>query len=89
MAKRNTPEGARSLSELLDDREQWKKEVGRAALVARTSSGQSQADVAEELDITQPYLSLIENGHRTPSDRVLEALRNLTEGARNGDSDKK
>ena len=87
MAERGVPEGARSLSELLEQREQWKAEVGRTFSSTRSARGQSQSAFAAALDISQPYLSQIESGDRTPSDETLRKLMSLTEGARDGNED--
>lgn len=81
------PKGARPLTELLNERERWRAEVGKTFVAARGASGQSQEAFAEALGISQPYLSQIETGSRTPSDATLQRLMSITEGARHGDED--
>lgn len=82
------PQQAKKLTELLEEREQWKHEVGtffREVRVAHFNT--SQAYFATALDISQPYLSQIENGVRTPSSETLNSLRSIVEGAASGDED--
>ena len=87
MAERGVPEGARSLTELLEAREQWKAEVGRTFASVRSARGQSQSAFAGDLGVTQAYVSQIESGDRTPSEETLRKLQSLTEGARSGNQD--
>lgn len=79
------PKGARSLSELLEQREEWKRSVGQTVSVLRRASGQSQEAFAAALDISQPYLSQIESGSRTPSDETLRKLQDYVEGEDRGE----
>jgi ribosome-binding protein aMBF1 (putative translation factor) len=86
------PKGARSLSELLEQREEqlaqeqeWRREVGRTFTAVRSSRGQTQTDFAAELEVTQAYVSQIESGDRTPSEETLRKLQGLTEGDRRGE----
>lgn len=48
--------------------------VGRAVKFARVAAGIKQKDLADRLDITPNYLSLVENDKRDPS---ISFLRNL------------
>ena len=48
--------------------------VGRAAKFARVAAGIKQKDLADRLDVSPNYLSLIENNKREPS---ISFLRNL------------
>lgn len=57
-----------------------------AFYVARNVMGMNQTEFASTLDISQPYLSQIESGHRTPSLETLQKLRSITEGVANGNS---
>ena len=82
------PKGARSLSDLLEQRQEWRREVGQTVSVLRRASGQSQKEFAASLDISQPYLSQIESGSRTPSDETLRKLQNEFEGEADGQDSK-
>jgi ribosome-binding protein aMBF1 (putative translation factor) len=84
---RGVPKGARSISDLLQQQETWKREVGRTFAAVRSARGQTQSGFADELGITQAYVSQIESGDRTPSEETLRKLQALTEGARSGDQD--
>jgi transcriptional regulator with XRE-family HTH domain len=48
--------------------------VGRAAKFARVAAGIKQKDLADRLDVSPNYLSLVENDKREPS---ISLLRNL------------
>jgi transcriptional regulator with XRE-family HTH domain len=48
--------------------------VGRAAKFARVAAGIKQKDLADRLDVSPNYLSLVENNKREPS---ISFLRNL------------
>ena len=48
--------------------------VGRAAKFARVAAGIKQKDLADRLDVSPNYLSLVENDNREPS---ISFLRNL------------
>jgi transcriptional regulator with XRE-family HTH domain len=48
--------------------------VGRAAKFARVAAGIKQKDLADRLDVSRNYLSLVENNKREPS---ISFLRNL------------
>lgn len=87
MSDRGVPKGARSISELLEQQETWKREVGRTFAAVRAARGQTQTDFADDLKVTQAYVSQIESGDRTPSEETLRKLQALTEGARGGDQD--
>ena len=41
---------------------------------ARTASGFTQAEMAEKIGLTKNFVSLIENGQRSPSDRTLSDI---------------
>lgn len=90
MSGRGHPKDARDLSDLLQEREEfegrWKEAVADAFIANRSASGQTQSEFAWELEISQPYLSQIESGSRTPSEKTLRKLRAFTEGARRGNS---
>lgn len=82
------PEQARKLTELLDEKQEWNKEVGalfRAARVEYTPTS-SQTDFANALGISQGYLSQIENGVRTPSSTTLDKFQTVVEGGSNASS---
>lgn len=40
----------------------------------RKNSGLNQTEFAEKLNLTKNYISLIENGNRTPSDRTISDI---------------
>ena len=40
----------------------------------RKNSGLNQTEFAEKLSLTKNYISLIENGNRTPSDRTISDI---------------
>jgi ribosome-binding protein aMBF1 (putative translation factor) len=87
MAQRGMPRQARVLTELLDEREEWKNEVSNFFVATRNIAGMSQSGFAATLDISQPYLSQIERGERTPSSETLGKLRSFVEGSTtSGDS---
>ena len=48
--------------------------VGRAAKFARVAAGIKQKDLADRMDVSSNYLSLVENNKREPS---ISFLRNL------------
>jgi transcriptional regulator with XRE-family HTH domain len=48
--------------------------VGRSIKFARVAAGITQKDLADRLDVTPNYLSLVENNKREPS---ISFLRNL------------
>jgi len=48
--------------------------VGRSVRVARVAAGIKQKDLADRLDVSPNYLSLVENDKREPS---ISFLRNL------------
>jgi len=50
--------------------------VGRAAKFARVAAGIKQKDLADRLDVSPNYLSLVENNKREPS---ISFLRNLAD----------
>jgi Zn-dependent peptidase ImmA (M78 family)/DNA-binding XRE family transcriptional regulator len=47
---------------------------GRRARVARRFSGLTQSDLAETLNLTQPWIGQIESGARSPASHLVEAL---------------
>lgn len=69
---------------MLNEHDSWARNIGPSLFLARTSSDMTQVDLATKAGITQPYLSQIENGNRTPSLETLRKLQSLTEGARHG-----
>ncbi|MFB3906567.1 MAG: helix-turn-helix domain-containing protein [Acidobacteriota bacterium] len=46
----------------------------RILKVLRTIKGEKQDDLARKTGISQPRISLLENGHRQPTERELTAL---------------
>ena len=78
------PEQARKLTELLEEKAEWNREVGLLFRSAR--GGTPQVAFAATLDISQGYLSQIENGVRTPSSETLSKLSTYVEGGADGDS---
>lgn len=43
----------------------------------RIKNGYTQEQVAKSTDTTVTYISLLENGHKNPSDKMKEKLSNL------------
>jgi len=43
----------------------------------RMNAGFTQLEVEKKINISNCWLSLLENGHRTPTDKVLKALAEL------------
>ncbi len=43
----------------------------------RTKNGLTQKQVADSTDTTTTYISLLENGHKNPSDKMKEKLARL------------
>lgn len=43
----------------------------------RIKNGYTQKQVANETDTTTTYISLLENGHKNPSDKMKEKLAKL------------
>jgi len=43
----------------------------------RMNSGLTQLDVEKKINISNCWLSLLENGHRKPTEKVLKALAEL------------
>ena len=43
----------------------------------RIKNGYTQEQVANSTDTTVTYISLLENGHKNPSDKMKEKLANL------------
>lgn len=43
----------------------------------RMNSGFTQLEVEKKINISNCWLSLLENGHRTPTEKVLKALAEL------------
>jgi transcriptional regulator with XRE-family HTH domain len=56
------------------DKEWGAMSVGRAVKFARVAAGVKQKDLADRLDVSPNYLSLVENDRREPS---ISFLRNL------------
>ena len=50
---------------------------GKTLKELRESVNMTQADVAEKLDKTITYISLLENGKRNPSDKLKEQLSKI------------
>ena len=48
--------------------------IGKAIETLRKEHDASQIEFAESIGITQSYLSLIENGHKTPSLEVIKKV---------------
>jgi transcriptional regulator with XRE-family HTH domain len=48
--------------------------LGRAIKVLRTERGLNRREVAEDSEVSYPYLSEIENGRKKPSSRALLAI---------------
>ena len=44
----------------------------------------TQSEMAEKIDISQPYLSSIINGHKSPSSSTAESIRRKVSSLRNG-----
>lgn len=84
MDGRGTPKNAKSLTDLLKQQEQWKQEVSSFFVATRAASNLSQSSFAATLSISQPYLSQIERGERTPSSGTLSKLRSFVEGEEDG-----
>ena len=52
-------------------------DIGMGLKLARTANKLSQAEAAKRVDITQNYLSLLENNHSTPSIQLLVAMSEM------------
>lgn len=77
------PQQARKLTDLLDEREQWRKEIGvffREVRMAQPTNTSQVYFANDVLGISQSYLSQIEHGQRTPSSETLNKLRSVVEG---------
>lgn len=82
--ERGVPRASERLTELLsdrrrlrDDQEMLKRRTSAYFRSVRTLNNLAQADLAEDLGITQGYVSEIERGVRSPSDEVLDRLHTL------------
>lgn len=80
MSERGIPENARRLDELLREREQWEENVQKLFHATRTSLGMNQTQLANELGISQSYVSEIESGAKTPSSGTLNKLYSFMGG---------
>lgn len=49
-------------------------QIGKLIKTLRTSTGLSQKDLSEKLDITGNYLSLVESSRRLPSASLLQKI---------------
>lgn len=82
------PEQAKKLTELLEEKQEWNREVGQLFRSARLNhQSTSQVQFAAVLDISQGYLSQIENGVRTPSSTTLDKLHSIVEGEDSANKD--
>lgn len=52
-------------------------DIGAALTTTRKNKGYRQTEAAKEADISQTYLSQIENNQKTPSIEVLEKLSKI------------
>lgn len=87
MATRGIPEQARKLTELLEEKKAWNREVGQLFRATRKDYfATSQEQFANNLGISQGYLSQIESGVRTPSSDTLYKLQSIVEGESSGDT---
>ena len=87
MATRGMPEQARKLTELLEEKQEWNREVGALFHATRMKyQPTSQVQFANDLGISQGYLSQIENGVRTPSSTTLAKLQSIVEGGASANS---
>lgn len=84
--ERGVPRASERLTELLADRrklreeqESWKRRVSAYFSSVRTLNNLAQADLAEDLGVSQGYVSEIERGVRTPSDEVLARMQAIVE----------
>lgn len=82
--ERGVPRASERLTELLADRRQlradqeaWRRRVSAYFSSVRTLNNLAQADLAEDLGVSQGYVSEIERGVRTPSDEVLARMQVL------------
>ena len=80
------PQHARKLTELLEEKQEWNKNVSALFVQTRSAASVSQDSFAGVLGISQPYLSQIENGVRTPSSETLSRLHSFVEGEDDGNS---
>jgi len=53
--------------------------LGRNIKIQRITKGYSQGQLSKEIGITQTYLSLIECGHKVPSQKLLIRLSEILE----------
>lgn len=86
--ERGVPRASERLTELLADRrrlredqESWKRRVSAYFSSVRTLNSLSQEDLAQDLGVSQGYVSEIERGVRTPSDEVLTRMHSLVKEA--------
>lgn len=54
--------------------EHFYQALGRAIKVLRTERGLNRRELAEDSEVSYPYLSEIENGRKNPSSRALLAI---------------
>ncbi len=52
-------------------------DIAKGIRVARVMAGYKQKEVVQAIGITQNYLSLLENGHATPSVQLLVTMATI------------
>jgi transcriptional regulator with XRE-family HTH domain len=53
--------------------------LGKNIKIQRITKGYSQGEFSKLIKITQPYLSQIERGHKTPTIKLIEVISNALE----------
>lgn len=67
----------RDLEDNSEQRQQLRREVGKAFYAARLQRGLTQTMLADALGTTQSYVSQVEHGDKTPSEDFLAAAANV------------
>lgn len=65
------------------------KTVGETMRQERKSAGYTQSDVADGLGVTREYVSMIENGTRTPSPQTVAKFSAMLGKESDGEKDAK
>ena len=56
------------------DDEDFRERLGRAVRLRRTEIGMKRRELAEQAELSYPYISEIENGSKEPSNRALRQI---------------
>lgn len=92
---RGMPHHAKQLTDLLKEQEILSKTHSAFVISAssflrefRDETGITQGEISRATGISQPYLSQIENGERTPSSETLGKLFSYVKGESSGNTNK-